>query len=172
MKVAAAILIVVAALVAAAWFRTRSRQAPIKFESTEQFVEWLAAEAVKDASENNHVQLNYSVDSIKQVEQVLGGLHDQYAKNPASVSAKGPGSAYGAYIGEVIRRTEPGAHWQRDGEMGEKTYPIVWGPTQGHSYPMAWCAHRIENGPEDNVWMKYYALKNNLLQQARDARKR
>ena len=65
MKVAAAILIVVAALVAAAWFRTRSRQAPIKFESTEQFVEWLAAEAVKDASENNHVQLDYSVDSIQ-----------------------------------------------------------------------------------------------------------
>jgi len=54
------------------------------------------------------------------------------------MSVNGMASMYGAYIGEVIRRSEPNAHWLRDDELGEKTYPIVWGPGQGHSYPMAW----------------------------------
>jgi integrase len=49
-------------------------------------------------------------------------------------------------------------HLKRDDPVGgEKSYPIVWGG--GHSYPMAWCYHRIVNGPEDNVWIKYRVLK-------------
>jgi len=166
MKIVLAIFILAAVIGGALWLRSRANARP-KLENTEQFVEWLADGAVKDASENNHVNLDYSVESIKKVEQILGGLHDQYVKNPASVSVKGLGSAYGAYVGEVIRRSEPNAHWLREDEMGEKTYPIVWGPTgQGHSYPMAWCVHRIENGAEDNVWFKYYALKNSWQKEA------
>ena len=133
-----------------------------KFASTDEFVQWLANEAVKDAWEENHVKLDYSVESIKNVEQILGGFHNQYTNDPSTLSVKGLGSAYGAYIGEVIRRSEPGAHWQRDDEMGEKSYPIIWGPTAGHSYPMAWCYHRILNGDEDNVWVKYRAIKDGL----------
>lgn len=161
MRTAAIALLVITLVAGAIWIRSRSRinKAP-RFESTEQLVEWLATQAVHDASENSQVNLDYSVESIKQVEKILGGVHDQYVKNHKSVSVTGLGSAYGAYIGEVIRKSEPNAHWLRDDEMGEKTYPIVWGPRQGHSYPMAWCAHRIENGDEDNVWLKYYALKN------------
>lgn len=91
----------------------------------------------------------------------LGNLHDHYAKNSSSVSVKGLASAYGAYIGEVIRRSEPGAKWERDDEVGgEKSYPIIWGTGLGHSYPMAWCYRRIVNGPEDNVWVKYSVLRD------------
>ena len=134
-----------------------------KFASTDEFVQWLATEAVKDAWEQNRVKLDYSVDSIKDVEKILGALHGQYTKDPSTLSVNGLGSAYGAYIGEVIRRSEPGAHWQRDDEMGEKSYPIIWGPRAGHSYPMAWCYHRILNGDEDNVWIKYQAIKQGLV---------
>jgi hypothetical protein len=154
---------VVVALLAVAlvWIlRSRHREAtPRKFTSTDEFVQWLASEAVKDARENSHVSLDYSVDSIKQVEGILGKLHDQYSQNPGSISAKGLGSAYGAYIGEVIRRSEPGAKWEAaDAVGGEKSYPLIWGA--GHSYPMAWCYRRIVDGPEDNVWIKYLVLKN------------
>jgi hypothetical protein len=92
------------------------------------------------------------------VEQILGELHDKYVRDHSSISADGLGSAYGAYIGEVVRRSEPGAKWERDDPVGgEKSYPIIWGG--GHSYPMAWCYRRIVNGPEDNVWVKYRVLK-------------
>ena len=129
-----------------------------QFKTAGEFTQWMATEAVKDARENNHVSLDYTPESIQKVEQILGDLHDKYVKDHSSISANGLGSAYGAYIGEVIRRSEPGARWERDDPVGgEKSYPIVWGA--GHSYPMAWCYHRIVNGPEDNVWVKYRVLK-------------
>jgi hypothetical protein len=140
-----------------------------KFRNTDEFIQYMATEAVKDAARENHVKLDYSIDSIKQVEEILGSLHDQYARDPSSVSAKGLGSAYGAYVGEVIRRNESGAKWERDDAVaGEKSYPIIW--QSGHSYPMAWCYHRIVNGAEDNVWIKYRALKDELTKPGRKAK--
>ena len=163
MKPALAVPLVALIVIGGLWFRTRRKGTPErKFANTDEFVQWLASEAVKDAWKENDAKLDYSVESIKTVEQILGRVHDQYVRDASSVSPKGLGSAYGAYIGEVIRRSEPGAHWERDDELGEKTYPIIWGPGAGHSYPMGWCIRRILNGPEDNVWNKYWALKSGL----------
>jgi hypothetical protein len=144
---------------------TRRKEASgLKFGSTDEFIQFMAAEAVNDAAGKDRINLDYSVDSIKKVEEILGRLHEQYLKDPSSISPKGLGSAYGAYIGEVIRRSEPGAKWERDDAVGgEKSYPIVWGPGRGHSYPMAWCYHRIVNGPEDNVWVKFRVLKDGTV---------
>lgn len=167
LKLAAPICLTLVLVGGAYLIRTHTKaHAERKFANTDEFVQWLANEAVKDAWEQNHFKLDYSDESIKNVEQILGGLHDQYTKDPSKLSVKGLGSAYGAYIGEVIRKSEPGAHWQRNDEMGEKSYPIIWGPTAGHSYPMAWCYHRILNGDEDNVWAKYRAIKDGLVRLA------
>ena len=165
MKLAAPICLTFVLVGGAYFVRTRAKAAAPaehKFASTDEFVQWLATEAVKDAGEQNHVKLDYSVESIKNVEQILSTLHNQYTKDPSTISVKGLGFAYGAYIGEVIRRTEPGAHWQRDDEMGDQSYPIIWGPNAGHSYPMAWCYRRILNGDDDNVWVTYRAIKDGL----------
>ncbi|HJZ66124.1 MAG TPA: hypothetical protein VKD70_17485 [Candidatus Acidoferrum sp.] len=74
MKPALGVLILVAVIAGVALFRARTHSNPA-FESTEQLVEWLAAEAVKDASQNNHVNLDYSFESIKRVDKILGQLH-------------------------------------------------------------------------------------------------
>lgn len=164
MKLSSAILLAALIVAGGIWFVGQRKAATErKFASTDEFVQWLASEAVNDAWQQDHTKLDYSVESIKTVEQILGRVHAQWVKDPSTVSAKGLGSAYGAYIGEVIRKSEPGAHWERDDEMGEKSYPIIWGPTAGHSYPMAWCYHRILNGDEDNVWVKYRAIKDGLV---------
>ena len=131
-----------------------------EFKTTDEFMQWLAAEAVKDAETGNGVKLDYTPESIKSVEQILGKLHEQYVKAPSSISVTGLAAAYGAYIGEVIRKTEPNVHWERDDELGQKIYPLVWG--RGHVYPMGWCQKRIENGDEDNVWDKYTIFKQNF----------
>ncbi len=129
----------------------------LTFSSTDGFIQYMAEQAVRDARQDG-VSLDYSVDSIERAERELGKLHDQYTADPSSISARGLASAYGAYVGEVIRKTEPGTRWERDDPVaGEKTYPLIWGA--GNSYPMAWCYHRIVNGPEDNVWVKYSVLK-------------
>ena len=162
MKPAIAILLASLVIGGGVWLQKRSKPSPErKFASTDEFIQWLANEAVRDAEQQDHTKLDYSVESIKTVEQILSRVHAQWVRDPSSVSAKGLGSAYGAYIGEVIRRNEPGSHSERDDGTGEKSYPIVW--QAGHSYPMAWCYHRILNGDEDNVWVKYFALKNGLM---------
>jgi len=160
MKPSTAIALVVL-FVGAGIFLLVYKRRPVQrqFKSTDEFVQWLANEAVKDARQQNRVDLDYSVASIEAVEKILSSLHDQYVKNPTSIAVNGLSSAYGAYVGEVIRRTEPGAKWERDDAVGgEKSYPIIWGG--GSSYPMAWCYRRIANGPEDNVWTKYRVLKD------------
>ena len=157
MRVALVIVAVVIPVAVIVLLQRGKRQSG-EFKSTDEFIQYMAAEAVADAKKENHVCLDYSVDSIQEVERILSQLHDQYVRNPNSVSAKILGSAYGAYIGEAIRRNEPNVRWERgDAFAGEKSYPLIWAP--GHSYPMAWCYHRILNGPGDNVWIKYWALK-------------
>lgn len=131
-------------------------QKPLK--TVQGFIDFLSAEAVKDAQTESHVHLDYTVESIKRVEGVLGDLHDLYAKNHSSVAVDALAMAYGAYIGEVIRKTEPNVRWEKSDEVGgEKSYPLVW--AGGHAYPMAWCYRRIVNGDEDNVWNKYQGIK-------------
>ena len=162
MKNPAVVVLVLLALGAALFLVARRKEASgPKFRSTDEFIQFMATEAIKDAGGKDRIDLDYSVSSIKEVEGILGRLHEQYAKDPSSISANGLGSAYGAYVGEVIRRSEPGTKWERDDNVGgEKSYPIIWGPSAGHSYPMAWCYHRIVNGEEDNVWVKYQVLKD------------
>jgi hypothetical protein len=158
----AVVVLALLALGVALFLATRRKEVSgRKFASTDELIQFMAAEAVQDAGGKERIDLDYSVNSIKEVEEILGRLHEQYAKDPSSVSAKGLGSAYGAYVGEVIRRSDPSARWEPDDNVGgEKSYPIIWGPGAGHSYPMAWCYHRIVNGPEDNVWVKYQVLKD------------
>lgn len=152
------VVVVVALLIGFYAVHQKNRPTPVEFKSTDEFIQGLSSEAVKDALSNNQIKLDYSVDSIKNVEVILGKLNDQYEKAPSSIAVKGLSAAYGAYIGEVIRKAEPDVHWKRDDEMGEKIYPLVWGGAS--IYPMAWCQKRIENGDEDNVWMKYLVFKS------------
>jgi hypothetical protein len=132
-------------------------------KTTQDFIDFLCAEAVKDAQTESHIHLDYTVESIKRVEGVLGSLHDLYVRNHSSVAVNALAMAYGAYIGEVIRKTEPNVRWEKsDAVGGEKSYPLIW--AGGHAYPMAWCYRRIVNGDEDNVWNKYQAIKEHASQ--------
>ena len=129
-----------------------------QFKTTDDLIQYLSSGAVDDARINHQIHLQYSIDSIHQVEALLGQLHEKYLKDPQSIAVNGLSSAYGAYIGEVIRRTELGAHWERDHEVaGEKSYPLTSGG--GASFPMGWCYKRIVDGEEDNVWVKYSMIK-------------
>jgi hypothetical protein len=77
---------------------------PKEAKTTDEIIQSLSSEAVKDADANNQMKLDYSVDSIKKVEQILGKLHEKYKKSQFSISVTGLSAAYGAYIGEVIRK--------------------------------------------------------------------
>jgi len=127
--------------------------------TTEQFISYASDQAVADAAKYDHITLDYSIASLKQVDQILGQVHENYLKNPSSVHVRGLSAEFGAYVGEVIRRNEPNAYWTRDSQVaGEKSYPLHW--NAGESYPLAWCSRRITDGDEDSIWLKYSILKD------------
>src|ERR1700761_8637456 len=113
MKIFVAVLICILLIVTYRLYQHR-RPTPKEAKTTAEFIQSLSAEAVKDADANNQIKLDYNVDSIKKVEQILGKLHEKYEKLQSSISVTGLSGAYGAYIGEVIRKNEPGVHWERD----------------------------------------------------------
>jgi hypothetical protein len=122
----------------------------------------LAEEAVRIADQRYGIKLDYSPASIERVEEILGKLHDQYVKQRPAAGAGGTAERFGAYVGEVIRRSEPGARWERDHPVaGKDSLPLHWGG--GESFPLGWCYRRIVNGPEDNVWFKYVILKKERM---------
>jgi hypothetical protein len=159
MRITVIIVVVLIAICSLVFIRLAHHKTAKSFKNTNEYVQWAASEAVSDAEKNNHVHLDYREASIKDVEDILSQLHDQYSKNSKSISPEGLANAYGAYIGETIRRNEPNVSWESgDAIAGDRSYPLIW--AAGRSYPMAWCYHRILNGEEDNVWVKYSVLKN------------
>jgi hypothetical protein len=116
-----------------------------------------AEHAVRHANKKN-VDLDYSIDSIQKVETILAMLHEQKSEQPGSTEVNRLASIYGSYVGEVIRRNEPGAFWEKDHKVGgNDSYPLISG--EAEMFPMAWCYKRIEDGGEDNVWVKYQLLQ-------------
>ena len=129
------------------------------FTSVEEFIGFASQSAVTDAETYDHIKLDYSVGSLKQVDEILGRVHDTYVKNPSSIHMRGLTSEYKTYVGKVVRRSQPNVYWTRDSKvMGEKAYALHW--KAGESYPFTWCAERITNGDGDSIWIKYTVLND------------
>ena len=73
-----------------------------------------AAHAVVLAAEQS-ITLDYSIESLREVERQLDQLHRQLpAAKPSEARLHMMAMTFGAYIAEVIRRNF-GGHWSEDG---------------------------------------------------------
>ncbi len=103
------------------------------------------------------IKLDYSPQSIRDVENVLSGIHDGYLKSGDDTGLNGIALEFAAYIVEVIRRNYGPVKWDRDGsEFGPDSFPLSW--RGKFLFPYAWCQKRIFDGPGDNVWIKFKQL--------------
>jgi hypothetical protein len=117
------------------------------------FMPQMASEAVQYATEHQKT-LDYTPESVKVVESLLGELHELRAKQELSDRDLNIRALqFGGYVGEVIRRQYDGS-WATDHPVaGPKSFPIRF---NGHeSFPVGWCGKRMLNGDEDNVWFKF-----------------
>ncbi len=119
-----------------------------------------AEDAVDHAQSALGLSLDYSPESIRDVEAVLKELHASLPKGfLGRILGKGPSAEdldkiskmYGGYVGEVIRRTG-GGEWGLDSAIvpGQKVICLSKGNTK--IWPPAKVFKRVTNGPEDNVW--------------------
>jgi|SRR5919109_1364638 hypothetical protein len=148
------ILLSVAAVFCSSCQRGKSKNA---VDDIDAYMAALSARAVDRAKSSYGLSLDYSPDSVKSVERILGTKYDLQKSQPMTESEiVDAGHLWGAYIGEVMKRIHP-ARWNRDSVAGGKdSLPIVFLDTHEESYPCAWVYHRLKNGDEDNVWMKFY----------------
>jgi len=153
-----AIILVFALAAAVVLFLLAHRRGPLaSSEDVQAGMIELADAAVRMARDDHATTLDYSVESVKDVETILGTLYDQSAKQALNQDQQVYFAVrYGAYIGEVIRR-EWGGKWERDHPVaGPGSLPIE---SRDHeSFPVGWCFKRLKNGPEDNVWHKFQVL--------------
>jgi hypothetical protein len=120
-----------------------------------------AQDAVDHAQASSGVALDYSVESIKSVEEILETLHAALPRGFwGKLLGRGPSpqdvdqvcKMYGGYVGEVIRKAG-GGEWISDTEIvpGQKTICLRNGTRR--IWPVAKAYKRISNGSEDNVWV-------------------
>jgi hypothetical protein len=126
-------------------------------DDIDAFMTSLSARAVERAKSGYGVTLDYSADSVKEVEKLLAMKYDLARTHPMTEEETSDAAhLWGAYIGEVIKRQHP-SHWERDSSAGGKgALPIVFNDTGEQSFPCAWVYHRLKNGDEDNVWVKFH----------------
>jgi hypothetical protein len=136
--------------------RGRSNDPP---GNIDQYMVSLSAQAVERARSGYGINLDYSPDSVKEVEKLLATKYDLQKTHPMTEQEIAESAhLWGSYVGEVIKRIHP-AHWVKDSEVaGKDALPIVYEDNSGESYPCAWVYHRLKNGEEDNVWIKFHFL--------------
>ena len=125
-----------------------------------------AQDAVGFAQDQYQTNLDYSDQSIRDVEKILDILHHEL---PRTVSGDMTEEAsmqdtvdaicnmFGGYIGEVIRR-EYGGEWKI--ETMASDHPMVCLQVKGnYIFPSAKVYKRLANGSGDDLWFYYEVIK-------------
>lgn len=89
--------------------------------------EELAQLAERVAREAFGVELDYSVESVQRVEQLLGFLHTEYQRTKNDDGLNGLALEFAAYVIKVIERNFSPGTWARDHpDFGPDSFPIAW----------------------------------------------
>ncbi len=70
------------------WYLSKSNKKQ-HFQSVDNMMQYLAGEAVKMAKERHGIVLNYSEESIKDVEKILGTVHEEYRASHSEAGVQG-----------------------------------------------------------------------------------
>ncbi len=113
-------------------------------------------------------KLDYSENSVEQVEEILSALYDSVPKGfvsrmlrsgPTPEQIQSLSKALGGYVGEVMRRNW-GGHWKLESAAfpGETVVTLEL-DNGGDVWPHFKAGKRLTNGPEDNIWHYFQYLK-------------
>jgi hypothetical protein len=132
-----------------------------------------AAAAVETARAMN-VTLDYSEDSLQQVEQILAQLHDELRGGDAAVRSLDhppakPSTAdmaevsklWGSYFGEVVRRRW-GGDWSIETYPGASFATLTLTVSGGKMFPSMKIYRRLMEGEQDNIWSFYQQVRKKL----------
>ena len=128
-----------------------------------------ANSAVEHARKYWSTELDFSPHSVEDVELILARMHESiprklyqklYKRGPSPEQMATLSLAYGAYLGEVIRR-QFGGTWNKQEVNGEPAIALVFNP-QTKIFPPSKVWNRLNSGEEDNIW-RFYQLLSEML---------
>jgi hypothetical protein len=110
-----------------------------------------------------HAQLNYSEDSIMEVETILAGLaQDMPASKPSDDDVSEICKVWGSYLGEVVRRRF-GGQWSIETYPGKQFATLTLNLKGNKLFPSIKVHRRLTAGASDNVWNFFQMVKERLL---------
>ena len=135
-------------------------------ENLEAVMQSYAEQAVA-AARQQKIELDYSEDSLRQVEAILGRLED-----PIPADLRSPGSSapfdpdtedlckmWGGYLGEVVRRRW-GGEWVLETYPGGNVLTVALSTPGGTVFPSLKIYRRLSQGAGENVWSFYCMMRD------------
>ena len=130
----------------------------VEDQKIQQIAEAYALDTVDFADKNFDVELDWSDDSIAQIEEILAIFHDQISTSkPSQDQILHFSKLFGSYIGEVFRRNH-GATWGMVTLQGQSFPGLKADGSAGLFWPWGRAQNRLTDGPSDNVWHYYQVL--------------
>lgn len=131
----------------------------IRNKKPDNMMKQAASIAVSTAKQCYQIELDYSDSSIEKTEKVLGRIHEDYLKSKSEEGIHGLSIMYGAYLGEVLKKSKGIGRWEKDHPtFGKNSFPFYWNE-KDCAFPVSWCFKRIANGPEENVVHKFKVFR-------------
>jgi hypothetical protein len=140
----------------------------MNYNSIDDMVRDFAQGAV-DIARQFEITLDYSEDSLQQVESILGQLHNDLRHGPPGNPSPAPPAdqmemmckLWGGYFGEVVRRRW-GGEWTIETYPGGNFATLTLTLPAGKIFPSIKVYRRLTEGEGDNVWKFYQSMRSKL----------
>lgn len=129
-------------------------KSPKTFASVNEKMQHEAKVAAESINKETGLNLDFSVASVKFVEQVLGRLAESVGKTDPQ-AAYTHAVTYGAYVGECLRKKH-GGQWTEDNVDGKTIFNIKTAAGAVLT-PVTWCFQRITGTETENIHKKVLA---------------
>ena len=130
-------------------------------DSIEAMVSAYAGQAVAIAREFN-TQLDYSENSLMELETILAQLSREMPTNPSSSDEVSEMcKMWGSYLGEVVRRRFGGA-WSIETYPGKQFATLTLNVNGNKLFPSMKIHRRLSEGDADNIWTFYKMVRERL----------
>lgn len=127
-------------------------------KNIDSIVEAFALDAIEVASNNFEINLDWTEESVENVENILDVMHKSLLEeSPSDDDIWYFSKMFGSYLGEVYCRNHK-AKWGMITNEGE-SYPGLETSNKVLYWPWSKVFNRIKNGNEDNVFDYYNLIK-------------
>jgi len=130
-------------------------------ETVDAMVSAYAEQAVTIAREFN-AQLDYSENSLMELEAILVQLSRDMPSSPSSASEVSEMcKMWGSYLGEVVRRRF-GGEWSIETYPGKQFATLTLNVNGNKLFPSVKIHRRLSEGDADNIWTFYRMVSSRL----------